>query len=195
MSKNKFALKIIILSVFFVSSYSFKAQDNKLFKEYISSFSEKHFNDTFQLLDTIGSKPYIPIKSDYLKFLDKNMQDTTMITWIAAKVDDRHYLTLLSQQVDNDLSYYYYYLFYDEIGNIVNSYKFLASLEDQYDTKLFMSKRQIKYLLYGPYTEKEKINCKEVLYEILNNGSLKQLSEQNYKVKRENLLTLTILEE
>lgn len=189
MSKNKFALKIIVLSVFFISTYRLKAQENKLFKEYISSFTEKHFEDTFQNLDTIGSKPYIPIKSDYLKFLERNMQDSTMITWIATKVDDRLYLTLLSQQIDNDLSYYYYYVFYNEIGSIVSSYKFLASLEDKYDTKLFMSKRQIRYLLYGPYTEKEKTNCKEVLYEILNNGSLKQVSEQNYKVKKENLFT------
>jgi hypothetical protein len=184
--------KIIQTTIFFFlfsCNCTIKAQENKLFKEYISCFTEKHFTGTFQNCDTIGSKPYVPIKSDYLKFLDNDMQDTTMITWIAYKVDNKHYLTLLSQQIDNALSYYYYFVFYDEIGNIINSYKFIASSEDEYDTKLFLSKDRIKYFLYGPYVEKEKTNCKEVLYEIVNNGSLKQVSEQNYKVERKDLFT------
>ena len=50
--------------------------------------------------------------------------------------------------------------------------------------KLFINKYSIKYLLYGPYVEKEETNCKEVIYEITNKGSLKQVSEQNYEVKR-----------
>jgi len=186
MNYNKLLQNMIILTAFFTCTGILKAQENKLFKEYISCFTEKYFTDTFQNCDTIGSKPYVPIKSDYLKFLDKDMQDTTMITWIVYKVD-KYYLTLLSQQIDNSLQYYYYFIFYDDIGNIINSYKFLASSEDEYDTKLFMSKNKIKYLLYGPYVEKEKTNCKKKIYEIINNGSLEQVSEQNYEVKRNNL--------
>jgi hypothetical protein len=111
-----------------------------------------------------------------------------MITWIVYKMENKHYLALLSQQIENTLSYYYCFVFYDEIGSIINSYKFLASMEDEYDTKLFMSKTKIKYLLYGPYVEKEKTNCKEMIYEIQNDGSLKHVSEQNYKVKRKNIV-------
>jgi|BioPla2DNA2_1021312.scaffolds.fasta_scaffold99379_1 hypothetical protein len=190
MDNNKFIQKIIIIQlVFFISIGNLTAQENKLFKEYISCFTEKYFTDIFQNCDTIGNKPYMPIKSTYFIFLDKDMQDSTMITWIVCK-KDKYYLTLLSQQIDTSfLLYYYYFVFYDEIGNIVNSYKFLASSENEHDTKLFINKYSIKYLLYGPYVEKEETNCKEVIYEITNKGSLKQVSEQNYEVKRKNLFT------
>jgi hypothetical protein len=75
------------------------------------------------------------------------------------------------------------------MGNIINSYKFIASSEDKHDSKLFMSKKEIKYILYGPYIEKEKTNCKEIIYEITNNGSLKQVSVRNREVKRKNLFS------
>jgi hypothetical protein len=181
--------KIISMLVFIVFISSLNAQDNNLFKEYISCFTKKDFTEKFQNCDTIGNKPYIPIKSDYLKFLDRDMQDTTMITWIVYKVNKEYYLTLLSQQIESPLSYYYYFIFYDENGKILNSYKLLASAEDEYDTKLFFSKNSIKYLLYGPYIEEEKTNCREVIYEIANTGSLKQVSERNYNVDRKDLFT------
>lgn len=187
---NKIKQTVILSFIFcFTCTYTLMAQENQLFREYISCCTEKYFTDTFVDCDTIGNKPYVSIKSDYLQFLDKNMQDTTMTTWIVYKVDNKHYLTLLSQQVDSASSYNYYFVFYNEIGNIINSYTFLASTDDEYDTKLFMSKIGIKYFLYGSYAETEKTNCKEVIYEIQNNDSLKQVSEQNYEVERKNLFT------
>lgn len=186
---NNRVMQIAILFFLFNYTSVIKAQENKLFKEYISCFTEKYFTDTFQDCDTIGNKPYMPIKSDYLKFLDKDMQDTTMITWIVYKVDNEHYLTLLSQQIENDMSYYYYFVFYDEIGNIIYSYKLLASSEDEYDTKLFLSKNKVKYFIYGPYIEKETTNCREVIYKVVNSDSLKKVSERNYNVERSELFT------
>lgn len=187
---NKIKQTVILSFIFcFTCTYPLKAQENKLFMEYISCFTEKHFTDTFVNCDTIGNKPYVSIKSDYLKFLDKNMQDTTMTTWIVYKVDNEYYLTLLSQQVDSTSSYNYYFVFYNQMGDIINSYTDLASIDDEYDTKLLISKMGIKYFLYGPHTKQEKTNCKEVFYEIVNNDSLKKVSEQNYEVERKDLFT------
>lgn len=184
--KNR-VIQIAILFSFICYASVIEAQENKLFKEYISCFTEKCFTDTYQDIDTIGHKPYLPIKSDYLKFLDKDMQDTTMITWIVYKGDKENYLAILSQLIENDMSYYYYFVFYNDVGKIINSYKILASSEDEYDTKLFLSKDKVKYMRYGPYIETETTNCKEIIYKIINGKSLKQISEQDFKINRRDL--------
>jgi hypothetical protein len=190
MDKNKFARKIIILFVLFISICTLSAQENKLFKEYLHLFTEVHLADTYQNYDTISIK--IPfIKTVFLNFLDKEIQDTIATSpWIVFKTD-KYYLAILSYQIEDffvleNNKYYYYFIFYDKVGNIINSYKLLASSEQQ-DSKLFFNKNTIKYLLYGPYVEKSETNCKEVIYEITNNNSLKQVSEQTYKVKRKDL--------
>ncbi len=79
------------------------------------------------------------------------------------------------------------FVFYNDVGKIINSYKILASSEDKYDTKLFLSKDKVKYMRYGPYIETETTNCKEIIYKIINGKSLKQISDQDYKINRRDL--------
>ena len=40
---------------------------------------------------------------------------------------------------------------------------------------------------YGPYIETETTNCKEIIYKIINGKSLKQISEQDFKINRRDL--------
>jgi hypothetical protein len=82
---------------------------------------------------------------------------------------------------------------YNENGEIVNHYKLLAGVPElpwfkesfSQDSKLFISKDRVKYMLYGPYKGYDmEANCLEVIYEIKDNGSLEKVSEKNYKAKK-----------
>jgi len=81
---------------------------------------------------------------------------------------------------------------YDETGKIINSYKLLRKTDQQWfkdgvnnDTKLFISNDKVHYFLYGAYRVPEmEANCKEIVYEIKDNGSLEKLSEQNYRATK-----------
>jgi hypothetical protein len=188
MDNNKFPQKIIILLIFFISLYNLNAQENKLFKEYIHLFTEVHLTDTYQKYDTIGIKNP-RIKAMFLKFLDKKNQDTIATSpWLIFKIG-KYYLAILSHQIEDffvleNNRYYYYSVFYDEMGNMINSYKLLEGISEEQYVELFFSKNSIKYLLYSHYTNEKKVNCQEVIYEIKNNNSLEKLSDRNYQIEK-----------
>jgi hypothetical protein len=187
---------IIIISSFFIYICNLNAQKNNLFKEYLSSFTEIHLTDSFQNSNTIDRHSFIPNK--FFIFLDKEVYESwaSVNSLFICKIG-KYYLVLLVYGIEDEYVFeknagYYYFIFYDEIGTIINSYKFLYGTDAQWfkngvnhDSKLFISKDKIKYLLYGPYKGYDmEANCMEVLYEIKDNGSLEKLSEKNYKAKK-----------
>jgi hypothetical protein len=206
MKNNKLFIRIIIMLVLFVGTYNLKAQENKLFNEYLhTAFREVKPNDNLVLYSTfLDSTKYnrgISYgKYKYQQFIPIEMGHVAADTFIVPSfmfTNNDFYVTFFEfitedEKIFKNNGAYYYFVFYDKEGEIINNYKLLSGTDQQgfkdgvnYASKLFISKDKIKYLLYGPYRVPEmEANCREVLYEITKDGRLEILSEHNYKAKK-----------
>jgi hypothetical protein len=186
----------VLLFVFFACALKLKAQENKLFNEYLACFTEIYLTDEFQDCNLIEPKFFIPDK--FSCFFDKEIYESWDIvnSWFFCKIDNL-YCVAIRYAIEDEYIFdnnraYYYFIFYDELGKVINSYKLLRSTDQQwfedgvnYDSKLFLSKNEMMYFLYGAYRVPEmEANCLEEIYEIKNNGSLEKISEKNYKARK-----------
>lgn len=205
MKNNKLFLRIIILT-FLIYACNSNAQENKLFEEFLYvTFKEVKPNEDFALYSVFldSTKHYESIsfgKYKYQQFIPIEMgyvaADTFIIPYLMFNKNNFH-ITLFEYITEDDSEFtnngaYYYFVIYNKKGEIINSYKLLSGKDQQwfedgvnYDSKLFLSKGKIKYLLYGPYKVPEmEANCLEEIYEIGDNGSFERVSERNYKARK-----------
>jgi hypothetical protein len=202
MKYNKLVKKGIILFVFLVYIPNLNAQKDKVFEEYLASFTEIHLTKSLYLFSNYTEYPvnYYDIEDTQIKFVENvmpNIDKATMIRpWLLYKINNIYLVIMVyeleDKKVFNKNKNDFYFIFYDESGNVINSYNLLRGADQQwfkdgvnYDVKLFISEDRIMYLLYGPYKVPEmEANCKEVIYEIKDSGSLEKLSERNYQAEK-----------
>ena len=182
------------------------SQTNNLFNEFLSqNFKEVNLNDTFIFYSTFFDdisfcKSIAYGKYKYQQFLPETMgyvSANTMIMTCLMYRSHNYIITIFDYITEDEKVFknngcYYYFVIYDETGKIINSYKLLRKTDQQWfkdgvnnDTKLFISNDKVHYFLYGAYRVPEmEANCKEIVYEIKDNGSLEKLSEQNYRATK-----------
>lgn len=198
--------KIILFVILFAFGCKSNSQSNKMFEEYLSSTFAK-VNPTYDLvlystfLDSTKNYEGIGYGNyKFQNFIPKEMGfvgPNTAIYPYFMFTNQIFYFTLFwyvttDEKVFKNNGAFYYFVIYNKNGEIVNTHKLLGTKDQQwfkdgvnYDSKLFISKNKIKYLLYGPYKLPEKeAKCLEVIYEINNNGSFNILSERSYKAKK-----------
>jgi len=197
-----------IIGVFFsINCQILYSQTNELFNEYLSKSFKKidlsnefvpYYSNTTFFDDTRKAIAYGQYK--YQQFLPETMGyvSTNISIYTNLMYRTHNYIVTIFDYITDDKNVfenngaYYYFVFYNDTGKIINCYKLLRSTDQQWfkngvnhASKLFISKDKIMYLLYGPYRVPEmEANCKEVIYEIKDNGSLEKLSERNYKAEK-----------
>lgn len=197
--------KCLFFSLLAITIQTCNSQTNDFFKEYFEkSFKEVHLGDSLvSYYSFINSTTHCNAIAygdyRYQQFIPKTMgyvsADTMIYTCIGYK-SNNYYVTIFLFVIEDESVFdnnggYYYFVIYDETGEIINSYKLLANKDQQwfengvnYDSKLFISKDKIKYLLYGPYLDEMESNCLEEIYEITNKGSLEKKISRNYQARK-----------
>jgi hypothetical protein len=107
MNYKKMVKKVITsLFVYFVYVFNLNAQENKLFKEYISSFTEIYLTDDLHLFSTKEySMNFFDIEKTHKKFVEnvvENINKADLIrTWLMYKLNDL-YLAILIYGIEED---------------------------------------------------------------------------------------------
>lgn len=207
MKPSKLINRIGTLTVLFLAfACNSSSQENKLFEEYlnltfVNANPTEHLTLYSDLLDS--TKRFESLSYGVYRFQDfipvemgSISADTLIIPYL--KFNKGDYIITLFKYITTDDSVFennassYYFVIYNRSGEIVGVNKLLAERDQQwfengvnYDSKLFISKEKIRYLLYGPYkSNATETSCLEIVYKISNDGKLEKLIERQFSTSK-----------
>ena len=186
----KYYFKIVIfIVILFVHNNNILSQDIRLFNEYIQLFSSVDLEDTYRKYDDIGILNS-SVSDRYFKFLSDDIKDTIETSpWLIFKTNGSYLAVLTNVKEDflvyENNKYSYHLIFYDNNGNIINSYKLLEGIVEKQFVEIFFSKKKIKYVIYTDNGDSNYYDCYEVENIFKVNGVMEEVTKKTYKKKKD----------